>query len=55
MVKRVDGQVCAHGGGVSDSKADGALVVVAGAVPFEGVGVEVAVNELEVVASPLVS
>ena len=41
VMKRVDGEVCAHGGGVSYVKTKGVLVVTesAGPAPFEGVGV----------------
>ena len=57
VMKRVDGEVCAHGGGVSYVKTKGVLVVTesAGTAPFESVRVQVAVNEGEVVSSLLIS
>ena len=41
VMERVDGEVCAQGGGVSNGNTKGVLVVTesAGPAPFEGVGV----------------
>ena len=56
-MERVDGEVGAHGGGVSDGETKYVLVVAEGAstAPFEGVRVKVRVNEGEVVSGLLVS
>ena len=47
VMERVDGEVCAHGGGVSYGKTKGVLVVTESAVtaPFENIRVQVVVNE----------
>jgi hypothetical protein len=57
VMERVDGEVCAHGAGVSYGKTKGVLVVIesAGAAPFESVRVQVAVNEGEIYSSLLIS
>ena len=57
VMECVDGEVCAHGGGVSDGETKGVLVVAesASAAPFEGVRVEVTVDESEVVPGLFIS
>ena len=57
VMDHVDGEVCAHGGGVSYGKTKGVLVVTESAcvAPFESVRVQVHVNEGEVFSSLLIS